>query len=45
MYNVGGCYGLNATPADGDDILQSSDVGFCLEAHANDEVAAIRINK
>ena len=33
------------TAADGDDILQSSDVGFCMEAHANNEVAAVRINK
>lgn len=33
------------TVADGTDILQSSDVGMCLEAHGNDEVAAVRINK
>ena len=33
------------TAADGDDLLQYSDVGMCLEAHANDEVAAVRINK
>jgi hypothetical protein len=33
------------TVADANDILQSSDVGFCLEAHANDEVAAVRVNK
>lgn len=33
------------TVADGDDLLQASDVGMCLEAHANDEVAAVRINK
>lgn len=33
------------TAADANDILQNSDVGMCLEAHANDEVAAVRINK
>ena len=33
------------TAADGDDFLQSSTVGQCLEAHGNDEVAAVRINK
>jgi hypothetical protein len=33
------------TVADAADILQSSDVGMCYEAHANDEVAAVRINK
>ena len=33
------------TVADANDILQSSDVGMCLEAHANNEVAAVRINK
>ena len=33
------------TAADANDILQSSDVGFCMEAHANNEVAAVRINK
>lgn len=34
------------TVADADDILlTSSDVGFCMEAHANNEVAAVRINK
>ena len=33
------------TVADANDILQSSDVGMCLEAHANDEVAAVRVNK
>jgi len=31
--------------ADATDLLQSSDVGMCLEAHANDEVAAVRVNK
>jgi hypothetical protein len=33
------------TAADANDLLQSSDVGMCLEAHANDEVAAVRVNK
>ena len=33
------------TVADANDILQSSDVGMCLEAHANNEVAAVRVNK
>lgn len=33
------------TVADAADLTQSSDVGYCLEAHANDEVAAVRINK
>ncbi len=33
------------TVADADDLLQSSDVGMCLEAHANNEVAAVRVNK
>ena len=33
------------TVADADDLLQSSDVGMCLEAHANNEVAAVRILK
>lgn len=33
------------TVADADDLLQSSEVGMCLEAHANDEVAAVRVNK
>jgi len=33
------------TVADGDDFIQSSTVGQCLEAHANNEVAAVRINK
>ena len=31
--------------ADANDILQSSDVGMCLEAHANNETAAVRVNK
>jgi len=33
------------TAADANDVLQNSTVGMCLEAHANDEVAAVRINK
>lgn len=33
------------TAADANDLLQNSTVGMCLEAHANDEVAAVRINK
>ena len=33
------------TAADANDLLQSSDVGMCLEAHANNEVGAVRINK
>ena len=33
------------TVADAADLIQSSDVGMCLEAHANNEVAAVRINK
>ena len=33
------------TVADANDLIQSSDVGQCLEAHGNDEVAAVRINK
>lgn len=33
------------TAADANDLLQWSVVGMCLEAHANDEVAAVRINK
>jgi hypothetical protein len=33
------------TAADASDILQGSIVGYCLEAHANDEVAAVRILK
>lgn len=33
------------TAADGNDMLQASDVGMCLEAHGNDEVALVRINK
>ena len=33
------------TAADANDLLQSSTVGQCLEAHANDEVAAVRILK
>ena len=33
------------TAADANDLLQSSDVGMCLEAHANNEVAAVRVNK
>jgi len=33
------------TAADADDILQGSDVGYCYEAHANNEVAAVRVNK
>jgi hypothetical protein len=33
------------TVADANDLLQSSDVGMCLEAHANNEVAAVRVNK
>ena len=33
------------TAADADDLLQSSDVGMCYEAHANNEVAAVRVNK
>jgi hypothetical protein len=33
------------TAADADDLLQGSTVGQCLEAHANDEVAAVRILK
>lgn len=31
--------------ADGDDLIQSSEIGQCLEAHGNSEVAAVRINK
>ena len=31
--------------ADANDLLQGSTVGQCLEAHANDEVAAVRVNK
>jgi len=33
------------TVADATDLLQSSDIGQCLEAHGNNEVAAVRINK
>lgn len=33
------------TVADANDILQWSTVGHCLEAHANNEVAAVRILK
>ncbi len=33
------------TAADAADLLQNSNVGMCLEAHANDEVAAVRVNK
>jgi hypothetical protein len=33
------------TAADANDLLQSSDVGMCMEGHSNDEVAAVRINK
>ena len=33
------------TAADAADILQISDIGMCLEAHANNEVAAVRVNK
>jgi len=33
------------TVADANDILQWSTIGHCLEAHANDEVAAVRILK
>ena len=33
------------TAADANDLLQSSDVGFCMEAHGNNEVAAVRVNK
>ena len=33
------------TAADADDLLQSSTVGQCLEAHANNEVAAVRVLK
>ena len=33
------------TVADANDLLQGSTVGQCLESHANDEVAAVRILK
>jgi hypothetical protein len=33
------------TAADANDLVQSSDVGICYEAHSNDEVAAVRVNK
>lgn len=33
------------TAADADDLLQGSTVGQCLEAHANNEVAAVRVLK
>jgi len=33
------------TAADADDLLQGSTVGYCYEAHGNNEVAAVRVNK
>lgn len=33
------------TAADASDLLQNSHVGYCLESHANDEVAAVRVHK
>lgn len=33
------------TAADANDLLQNSTVGYCMESHANDEVAAVRVNK
>jgi putative N-acetylmannosamine-6-phosphate epimerase len=32
-------------PADAADLLANADVGMCLEAHANNEVAAVRVLK